>query len=58
MMRSRQSSFQALRGVLFAGLVAATAALGPLRDALVYAPNGAEVDHGATGSTTTVRRAQ
>jgi hypothetical protein len=46
-MRGHQSSLQAL--VLLA-LVGTTLALGPLRDALVYAPNGAEVDHGATGS--------
>ena len=42
---------RALRNILYAALVGTVAALGPLRDALVYAPNGAEVDHGASGST-------
>jgi len=46
-MRGRQSSLQAL---VFLALIGTTVALGPVRDALVYAPNGAEVDHGATGS--------
>ena len=48
-----------LGNVLFAGLVGTTVAFGSLRDALVYAPNGAEVDHIATGSAATApRRAQ
>jgi hypothetical protein len=49
-MRGRQSSLQAL---VFLALIGITVALGPLRDSLVYAPNGAEVDHGATGSAAT-----
>jgi hypothetical protein len=58
-MRPNNISFaRALRNVLFAGLVSTTVALGPLRDALVYVPNGAEVDHGATASTPVFRRAQ
>lgn len=48
-MRARQSSLHALA---FLMLIGTTVALGPVRDALIYAPNGAEVDHGATGSTT------
>jgi hypothetical protein len=51
MMRPRQSS-DALRGA-FAALLGITVAFGSLRDALIYAPNGAEVDFGATGSTPT-----
>ena len=47
---------RALRNVLFAALVGTTVAFGPLRDALVNAPNGAEVDHGATGSAPVIRR--
>ena len=54
MMRPRSSSLSALRGMTFAALIGTTLALGSLRDALVYAPNGAEVDHGATASATTV----
>jgi hypothetical protein len=53
MMRPRGFSFShALRNVLLTALVGVTVALGPLRDALVYAPNGAEVDHAGTGSAT------
>jgi len=33
----------ALRNVIHAALVGITVGLGPLRDALVYAPNGAEL---------------
>jgi hypothetical protein len=46
----------ALRNTLYAALVGVTVALGPLRDALVNAPNGAEVDQGATGSAATAPR--
>jgi hypothetical protein len=46
----------ALRNVIHAALVGITVGLGPLRDALVYAPNGAEMDPGATGSTTAVAK--
>jgi hypothetical protein len=43
----------------FAALIGITIALGSLHDALVYAPNGAEVDAGTTASaSTTPRRAQ
>jgi len=45
----------ALRNVIHAALVGITVGLGPLRDALVYA-NGAEMDPGATGSTTAVAK--
>lgn len=59
MKRSDGISFaRPLRNVLFAGLVGTTVAFGPLRDALVYAPNGAEVDHGVTASATVPRKAQ
>ena len=54
-MRARQSS---LRAFVFVALIATTTALGSLRDALVYAPNGAEVDYGATGSTTTAPKSR
>jgi hypothetical protein len=57
MMRPRQS-LHALRGIACAALIGITLAFGSLRDALIYAPNGAEVDVGATGSTTPTRRAQ
>jgi hypothetical protein len=40
-----RQSLHALRGVVLAALIVTTVALGSLRDALVYAPNGAEVDH-------------
>jgi hypothetical protein len=49
-------SLHALRGVALTALIVTTVAFGSLRDALVYAPNGAEVDHGATGTTATVPR--
>ena len=58
-MRARQSSFHPLRGVAFAALILTAFVLGSLRDALVYAPNGAEVDVGDPGTTAAVpRRAQ
>jgi hypothetical protein len=50
-MRARQSSFHALRGVACAALILTAIALGSLRDALVYAPNGAEVDDPGTTAT-------
>jgi len=50
-MRPRQS-LHVLRGIASVALIGTTLALGGLRDALVYAPNGAEVDYGATASTT------
>jgi hypothetical protein len=53
MMRPSQS-FHALRGVALAALIGTTLAFGPLRDALIYAPNGAEVDFGTTASTPTL----
>jgi len=49
-----RQSLPALRGVALAALVLTTVTVGSLRDALVYVPNGAEVDHGATGTTATV----
>ena len=49
-----RQSLHKLRGVAFIALVGTTLALGPLRDALVYAPNGAEVDRGDPGTTATV----
>ena len=52
MMHPRQSS-HALRGIALTALLGITVAFGSLRDALVYAPNGAEVDLGTTGSTPT-----
>jgi hypothetical protein len=51
---TRTSVFAAARGTTVAALIGATLALGTLHDALVYAPNGAEVDHGSTASTATV----
>ena len=57
MTRPREISFaRALRNTLFAALVGTTVAFGPLRDALVYSPNGAEMDHGATGNAATPPR--
>jgi hypothetical protein len=53
MMRPRQS-LHALRGVALVALILATLALGSLREALIYAPNGAEVDRGDPGTTATV----
>jgi hypothetical protein len=53
-MRAHQSSFRALRGVASAALILATVAFGSLRDALVYVPNGAEVDAGDPGTTATL----
>jgi hypothetical protein len=54
MMRPGQSSFHTLRGVAFAALIVTTVALGSLRDVLVFAPNGAEVDSRDPGTTATV----
>jgi hypothetical protein len=45
-----RQSLHALRGVALAALIATTVAVGSLRDALIYLPNGAEVDLGATGT--------
>ena len=42
---------RALRGTTLAALIGTTLALGALRDALVYAPNGAEVDYDTTATT-------
>jgi len=58
MMRPRQSRLHALRGIALTALLGITVAFGSLRDALIYAPNGAEVDFGTTGSTPSARRAQ
>jgi len=53
MMRPRQPSLPALRAMAFAALIGTTVALGSLHDALVYAPNGAEMDFGSTARTPT-----
>ena len=52
-MRKESPTFAPARGMTLVALIGTTLALGSLRDALVYAPNGAEVDYGATASTTT-----
>jgi len=58
-MHPRPSLLHLMRGIVLAAAIGTTVALGPLRDALVYAPNGAEVDAGAseTGAVP-LRRAQ
>jgi hypothetical protein len=56
MMRPRQSSLHALRSMTIAALIGTTIALGSLHDALIYAPNGADVDSGTTASTASKQR--
>jgi hypothetical protein len=50
--RSRLSFPAAVRGATLAAVIGATFALGSLRDALVYAPNGADADLGAPSAAT------
>ena len=49
------SRLPALRGAALAALIVTTFAFNTLRDALVYAPNGAEIESGASAATATVK---
>jgi hypothetical protein len=53
MLRTQGSFHAAARGVTLAAVVGGTLALGTVRDALVYAPNGADADLGAPPAATT-----
>jgi hypothetical protein len=55
-MQRRNPAFTAARQMTLVALIGTTLALGTLRDALVYAPNGAEVESGHPAVAATVPR--
>ena len=52
--RNQRSFSRAVCGTTLVVLIGTTLALGSLRDALINAPNGAEVELGDPGTTATV----
>jgi hypothetical protein len=53
MLRTQGSFHAAARRFTLAAMIGGTLALGTLRDALVYAPNGADADLGSPRAATT-----